>query len=52
MDIIFVGAGIGKVHIFNQLKNIQAVIIDAGYIFETWENPALVNERDYCKTHS
>ena len=50
-DIIFVGAGIGKVHIFNQLKNIQAVIIDAGYIFETWQNPELRKERDYCLVH-
>lgn len=52
VDVIFVGAGIGKVNIFNQLKKIPAIIIDAGYIFETWANPALVNERDYCKTHS
>ncbi len=50
IDIIFVGAGIGKVNIFNQLKNTQALIIDAGYIFETWENPDLKKERDYCDT--
>jgi len=52
VDVVFIGAGIGKVNIFNQLKKIPAIIIDAGYIFETWENPALVKERDYCKTHS
>jgi len=52
VDIIFVGAGIGKVNIFNQLKKIPATIIDAGYIFETWENPALVKERDYCEVHN
>ena len=51
VDIIFVGAGVGKVNIFNQLKNIPAIIIDAGYIFETWQNPKLRNERDYCETH-
>ena len=50
VDIIFVGAGIGKVNIFNQLKNTQSLIIDAGYIFETWEDPSLVSERDYCET--
>jgi hypothetical protein len=51
VDVVFIGAGIGKVNIFNQLKKIPAIIIDAGYIFETWENPALVKQRDYCKTH-
>jgi hypothetical protein len=49
IDIIFIGAGVGKVNIFNQLKNKKCLIIDAGYIFETWENPQLVNERDYCR---
>jgi hypothetical protein len=52
VDIIFVGAGIGKVNIFNQLKGIKTLIIDAGYIFETWQNPALTKERDYCKVHA
>lgn len=51
VDIIFVGAGVGKVNIFNQLKNIPAIIIDAGYIFETWQDPKLRNERDYCEAH-
>ena len=50
-DIIFVGGGLGKVNIFNQLNNFPCLIIDAGYIFETWQNPKLVVERDYCKTH-
>lgn len=51
VDIIFVGGGLGKVNIFNQLKNFPSLIIDAGYIFETWQNHNLVKERDYCKTH-
>tara|TARA_Y100001970_G_C14253841_1_gene873681 strand:- start:3829 stop:4710 length:882 start_codon:yes stop_codon:yes gene_type:complete len=51
VDIIFVGAGVGKVNIFNQLKNFPATIIDAGYIFETWQDHSLINERDYCKIH-
>jgi len=50
-DIIFVGAGVGKVNIFNQLKGFPALIIDAGYIFETWQDPNLIEERDYCKVH-
>ncbi len=52
VDVVFIGAGIGKVNIFNQLKKFPAIIIDAGYIFETWENPDLIKERDYCKVHT
>jgi len=50
-DIVFVGAGVGKVNIFNQLKSFPSLIIDAGYIFETWQNPNLRLERDYCNSH-
>jgi hypothetical protein len=48
---VFVGGGLGKVNIFNQLVDFPALIIDAGYIIETWENPKLRVERNYCKTH-
>ncbi len=51
VDLIFIGAGVGKVNIFNQLKDFPATIIDAGYIFETWQNRNLVKERDYCEVH-
>ena len=51
VDVVFVGGGLGKVNIFNQLDNFPALIIDAGYIFETWKEPILVKERNYCKTH-
>jgi hypothetical protein len=50
-DIVFVGAGVGKVNIFNQLKSFPSLIIDAGYIFETWQDPYLRLERDYCNPH-
>ena len=51
VDIIFVGGGLGKVNIFNQLDDFPALIIDAGYIFETWKHPELIKERDYCKSN-
>jgi len=51
VDVVFVGGGLGKANIFNQLDNFPALIIDAGYIFETWKEPILVKERNYCKTH-
>lgn len=50
-DVVFVGAGVGKVNIFNQLKDFPAVVIDAGYIFEIWQEPQLSKERDYCIPH-
>ena len=51
VDIIFIGAGVGKVNIFNQLKNYPCLILDAGYIFEIWQDPNLRLERDYCEKH-
>ena len=51
VDVVFVGGGLGKVNIFNQLDNFPALIIDAGYIFETWKEPILVKERNYCQSH-
>lgn len=52
VNLIFVGAGVGKVNIFNQLKGFPAVVVDAGYIFEIWQNPRLAEERDYCEVHN
>jgi len=51
VDIVFVGAGVGKVNIFNQLYSLSVPIIDAGYIFETWQESHLAHERDYCVPH-
>jgi hypothetical protein len=51
VSLIFVGAGVGKVNIFNQLKDFPAVVVDAGYVFEIWQNPSLAKERDYCEVH-
>ena len=51
VDIVFVGAGVGKVNIFNQLHSLSVPIIDAGYIFETWQESNLAFERDYCAPH-
>jgi hypothetical protein len=48
VELIFVGAGVGKVNIFNQLAHVTVPVIDAGYVFETWQNPALNSQRDYC----
>ena len=47
-DIVFVGGGVGKTNIFNQLRGINCPIVDAGYIFEIWNDGSLAEERDYC----
>lgn len=47
-DIVFVGGGVGKTNIFNQLRGINCPIVDAGYIFEIWNDGGLAQERDYC----
>ncbi len=51
-DFIFIGAGIGKINIFNQLININSTshVIDVGYLLEYWSDqnncyrPYLVKE--------
>lgn len=52
VDFILLGAGIGKPNIIYQLKCLNRVIIDAGFIFETWANPASADERPFCKLDS
>ena len=37
-DLVLVSAGIGKFHIFNQLKNYPSKIIDIGAVIEKWKN--------------
>jgi hypothetical protein len=49
IDFILLGAGIGKPNIIYQLKLLNTLIIDAGFIFETWANPNSINERPFCK---
>ena len=49
VDMIFVGAGVGKFNIFNQLSKIKLniPIVDVGVLFEYWANLDLNNIRPY-----
>jgi hypothetical protein len=49
IDFVLLGAGIGKPNIIYQLISLNSVIIDAGFIFETWANPQSAVERPFCR---
>lgn len=44
-DLALVGAGVGKPNILLQLAPLGVPCIDAGYIFEVWDNPQNVLKR-------
>jgi hypothetical protein len=48
VDIVLVGAGIGKPNILVQLEPLQVPCVDAGYIFEVWANPENGGKRRFC----
>jgi hypothetical protein len=48
VDLALVGAGIGKANILNQMRPLQVPCIDAGFVFEVWDDPARAVERPYC----
>ncbi len=50
VDFAFVGAGLGKFHIFAQLKDLEVPCIDAGYVFEVWSDEENKFKRDFCAT--
>ena len=54
IDIVFLGAGVGKPNILMQLEKLSVPCIDAGFVFEVWakeENkwlrPIMVNDDDW-----
>ena len=48
VDIVFVGAGIGKPNILVQLKVLNVPCIDLGYIFEVWADSSKKFDRAGC----
>jgi len=50
VDIVLVGAGIGKPNIFEQLKPLNVPCIDPGYYFEVWNDPDMKWGRVMCYT--
>jgi len=48
VDLVFVGAGIGKPNILIQLEKLKVPCIDAGYVFEIWADPINKFKRAFC----
>ena len=48
VDLVLVGAGVAKAKIFQQLKNLSVPCLDAGYIFEVWNDPSKGKLRPFC----
>lgn len=47
-DICFLGGGVGKFNLIQQLGNFPGPVIDAGYYFEAWANPEIAHRRPLC----
>ena len=45
IDIVYLGAGIGKFNILTQLSKLSVPVIDSGFVFEVWSDPASKKER-------
>lgn len=47
IDIVYLGAGIGKFNILCQLSKLSVPVIDSGFVFEVWSDPSSKKERPY-----
>lgn len=48
VDIVFVGAGVGKPAILLQLEPLGVPVLDVGFVFEVWADPDAKWERAGC----
>lgn len=48
VDLVLVGAGIGKANVLPQLEVLGVPCLDAGFVFEVWADPSTAAERPYC----
>jgi hypothetical protein len=48
-DVAFIGAGVAKLLLMEQLSKLNIPVIDIGFGFEVWNNPSLGIERPFCK---
>jgi hypothetical protein len=49
VDIAFIGAGVAKLVLMEQLSILKIPVVDIGFVFEVWNNPSLSIERPFCK---
>ena len=48
IDLILIGAGVGKLFHFEYLSQFEVPCIDIGYIFQTWLEPSSSSQRAFC----
>lgn len=48
VDVVMLGAGIGKFRHFAGCERLNVPVIDAGYMFEVWYEPEQGRRRPYC----
>jgi hypothetical protein len=48
IDLILIGAGVGKLFHFEYLSKFNVPCIDIGYIFQTWLDPSFGSARVFC----
>lgn len=48
VDIVFLGAGLGKFNIFSQLECLNVPVLDVGFVFEVWADPENKYKRMFC----
>jgi len=48
VDLVLVGAGVGKPNVLLQLEPLGVPAIDAGFVFEVWANPEMRWHRPMC----
>ncbi|MBN4080079.1 hypothetical protein JYT31_00280 [Beggiatoa alba] len=48
-DVAFIGAGVAKLLLMEQLSILNIPVVDIGFVFEVWSNPSLSVERPFCK---
>lgn len=49
IDVVFFGLGVFKLVIIEQFACVRVPVIDAGYVFEVWNDPDLGVTRPFCK---
>ena len=51
IDLILIGAGVGKLFHFEYLFKFKVPCIDIGYIFQTWLDPSCSTHRAFCSPY-
>lgn len=51
VDLVLVGAGVGKPNVLLQFAELNVPCIDAGYVFEVWADPSCARLRPFCDSN-